>query len=125
MRTVLYEDITTNELKTLSELKQEYERSIGCGTSTEDDAFGVVIFENLVENGGNIKIVEDEILNWCNDYSKYMDSERYYSDTEIDENVKGYYESICCNGEYVDEIRKTIGGDVEGLELLIRLNALV
>lgn len=59
-----------------------------------DEEIDNIIFENLVQNGGNISIVNDSLLNLCNKIARVMESERYFTQWEQDENIKAYYMNI-------------------------------
>lgn len=86
----LYEDIDTNELFTKSELESIIYDN---GIKMNIDNF---IFENMFQNGGNIKIVNDDIIKWCNDFLTLFEADKYYSKCEQEENLKDMYTSIQC-----------------------------
>lgn len=128
MKTILYEDITTNDLKTFKEIKEEYIKQTGSDFPILYDILYKVIDENLVQNGGNIREVDDELLLWCNDYCDYVNKgcSLSYSDRDID--VKNIYECISCKGDYLYEgIMIMLENDESetAKELLARLNKLV
>jgi hypothetical protein len=102
MKTILYEDITTNELYTKMELQELWENMWCCYVT--DEEIDDIIFENLVQNGGNIQIVNDNLLDLCNRIAIACESERYFTSWEQDENIKAYYESINCNGDFKQDI---------------------
>ena len=90
--TVLYEDTTTNELYSKKELQELWENMWCCYIT--DEEVDNIIFENLTQNGGNISIVNDSLLNLCNKIARVMESERYFTQWEQDENIKAYYMNI-------------------------------
>ena len=82
----LYEDITTGNLYTFSELKQEYEVSHNCEIPVDDDTMIQIIHENVWSVGGNVLIIcdNDSVLKWCNDYSQFMEAEKHMTTEEIE-----------------------------------------
>lgn len=133
MKTELYEDITTNNLMTFEEVKQEYAKANNSDLPIDNDTMYLIIMESLYQNGGNIKLVnesEDEILKWCNDYSEYNEADRYLSQTERDESVRDTYECISSNGDYLYEeimtgLRRDKDNEIEAKEMLERLEKLL
>lgn len=92
MNTILYEDITTNKLYTKKELQEIWEIMWCCYIT--DEEIDDTIFENLTQNGGSISIVNDSLLDLCNRIASVMESERYFTQWEQDNNIKAYYENI-------------------------------
>lgn len=92
MNTILYEDITTNEMYTKNELQELWENMWCCYVT--DEEIDNIISGNLVQNGGNIQIIDDNLLDLCNRIAIACEPERYFTSWEQDENVKAYYESI-------------------------------
>lgn len=133
MKTELYEDITTNNLMTFEEVKQEYAKANNSDLPIDNDTMYLIIMENLYQNGGNIRLVnesEDKILKWCNDYSEYNEADRYLNQTERDESVRDIYECISSNGDYFYEeiitgLKRDKDNEVEAKELLERLEKLL
>lgn len=126
MKTLLYEDTTTNELKTFEEVKASYVEENNSDLPIPDDDMQLIIMENLIQNGGNIRLIDDDILKWCNDYSEYNEADRYLSQAECDEGVKDIYETINCKGDYLENIIDNITEDTdEEQELLKRLRELI
>lgn len=133
MKTELYEDITTNNLMTFEEVKQEYAKANNSDLPIDNDTMYLIIMESLYQNGGNIKLVnesEDEILKWCNDYSEYNEADRYLSQEERDESVRDIYECISSNGDYLHEeimtgLKRDKDNEAEAKELLERLERLL
>ena len=115
INTVLYEDTKTNELYTKKELQELWE-NIWCCYVT-DEEIDDIIFENLTQNGGNISIVNNKLLDLCNRIAMACESERYFTQWEQDDNIKCYYECINCNGSYKQDIIDMLK-DYEELELI-------
>ena len=113
MNTILYEDITTNELYTKKELQEIWE-IMGCCDIT-DEEIDDIVFENLTQNGGNISIVNDSSLNLCNRIASACESERYFAQWEQDDNIKAYYMNI--SSGYKQDIIQMLS-DYEELELI-------
>ena len=113
--TVLYEDITTNELYTKKELQELWENMWCCYVT--DEEIDNIIFENLEQNGGIISIVNDCLLNLCNRIAMACESARYFAQWEQDDNIKCYYECINCNGDYKQDIIDMLK-NYEELELI-------
>ena len=113
MNTILYEDITTNKLYTKKELQELWENVWCCYITNEE--IDDIIFENLTQNGGNIQIIDDNLLDLCNRIARAMESERYFAQWEQDDNIKTYYMNIS-SGYKQDIIDMLI--DYEELELI-------
>ena len=113
MNTILYEDTTTNELYTKKELQELWENMWCCYVT--DEEIDDTIFENLFQNGGNISIVNDNLLDLCNRIASVMESERYFTQWEQDDNIKAYYMNI--SDGYKQDIIDMLK-DYEELELI-------
>ena len=124
MRIRLYEDITTGNLYTFSEMKQEYEVSHNCEIPVDDDTMIQIIHENVWSVGGNVLIICDNnsVLKWCNDYAEFMEAEKHLTTEEIENSVRDIYYAIFDKDmRMIDEIKDNLS---EGDELLNRLNKL-
>lgn len=113
-KTKLYKDITTETIYTFEELKNEYEISVNVEIEIDDDTMTQIINENLWSCGGNLMVISsenNEILNWCNDYSKRMEANRVMTTEEIDESIRELYFAIISNDKYV------IGSIIDNLYL--------
>src|SRR5574344_1076152 len=115
MKTILYEDTITNELYTSKELQELWESVYSMYIT--DEEIDNIIFKNLTQNGGNISIVNDSLLDLCNRIAIACESERYFTSWEQDENIKVYYESINCNGVFVEDIIQMLA-NYEEFELI-------
>jgi hypothetical protein len=115
MKTILYEDTTTNELYTKKELQELWENMWCCYIT--DEEINDTIFKNLTQNGGDIQIIDDNLLDLCNRIAIACESERYFTSWEQDENIKAYYESINCNGDFVEDIIQMLA-NYEEFELI-------
>ena len=113
MNTILYEDTTTNELYTKKELQELWENMWCCYVT--DEELDDIIFENLAQNGGSISIVNDNLLDLCNKIARVMESERYFTQWEQDDNIKAYYMNI--SDGYKQDIIDTLK-DYEEFELI-------
>lgn len=125
MRVKLYQDITTGNLYTFSEVKQEYEVSHNCEIPVDDDTMIQIIHDNLWSVGGNMKIIcdNDPVLAWCNDYADYMEAERFLNHEEKENSIRDCYEEIINKDDFsIAAIKNYLElGD----ELLNRLNELL
>ena len=124
MRVKLYQDITTGNLYTFSEVKQEYEASHNCEIPVDDDIMIQIIHENVWSVGGNVLIICDNnsILKWCNDYAECMEAEKHLTTEEIENSVRDIYYAIFDKDmRMINEIKNNLS---EGDELLNRLNKL-
>lgn len=99
MKVILYKDITTENIMTLSEVKAEYAKANDCELPIDNETMESIIYENLALVGGNIEIIDnnDEILAWCNDYAEYMEADRYMTEEEIKDGTKENYLAILNN----------------------------
>ena len=125
MRIKLYKDITTGNLYTFTEVKQEYEVSNNCEISVDDDTMIQIIHENLWSAGGNMEIIcdNDPIIKWCNDYAKEMEANRCLTTEEIENSVRDIYYAILDKDILmINEVKYNL---FYGNELLDRLNELL
>lgn len=125
MRVKLYKDITTENLYTFSEVKQEYEASHNCELPVDDDTMIQIIHENLWFCGGDIAIISNNnsVLKWCNDYAEFMEADRCMTTEEIENSVRDiYYAIIEKDLQMIREIKDNL---FYGDELLDRLNELL
>lgn len=104
MRVKLYKDITTGYVYTFTEVKQEYEASNNCEISVDDDTMIQIIHENVWSAGGNMEIICDPIIKWCNDYAEYMEADRYMTEEETEDSIKEIYLAILNNDVMVEQI---------------------
>ena len=125
MRTNLYEDISTNTLMTFDEVRNEYMESINATLPISDDEMQLIIFENLFQNGGNIKLINessDAVLKWSNKYAEHNEVDRHYDRAGRDQNVKDIYEMVSCGD--VETIIDTFY-DVKDIKLMEQLETLL
>lgn len=123
MRTLLYKD--NDKILTFAEVRENYMTANNSELPIPDDEMLLISFLMLKQNGGNLILIQDKILSWCNDYSEYNEADRYLSQTERDSSVKDIYESILANDSYIKEIKANIDNDSTGTELLERLNEIL
>lgn len=105
----LYRDITTGKVFTLEEIKNQYMESI--------------IRENLACIGGNIEIINDDILAWCNEYTDFVEAGKTMTTEEVQTSVKNIYHAIANNVR--DLIEATKDNLFDGDELLERLKVML
>lgn len=129
-RTELYKDASTDAIMTFEEVKDAYAKAKNSDLPIDDDTMYLIIMENLVQNGGNIILINenaDSTLKWCNDYSEYKEADRFLSKEEKETSIKNIYLSIL----HGDFLHKEIVGELEretdsdSRELLNRLLELV
>ena len=60
-----------------------------------------------VTHGGVYKVLLNELTDWCNAFADYQESDRFYSQTERDENIKDYYTALYCRADYIEDIKKS------------------
>ena len=124
MKIKLYEDVTTGNLYTFSEMKQKYEVSNNCEIPVDDDTMIQIIHENVWSVGGNVLIIcdNDSVLKWCNDYAEFMEAEKHLTTEEIENSVRDiYYAILDKDMRMISNIKDNLS---EGDELLNRLNKL-
>ena len=122
-RTKLYRD-DTGEIFTFHEIKVEFTKLYNLEEESASEEVEEFIFENLVQNGGNIEVLtdeNDEVLKWCNDYAKFMEADRHLSQGEKDKSVKEIYCMVngCDNLDSV--ISNLVDGTKDGQQLYDRL----
>lgn len=91
----------------------------------DNETMQLIIHENLTQNGGNLILIEDEILAWVNDYCEYMEADRYLSETEKLFSAKNIYECIICKDKFCETLNTYLSENAEGKELLSRLRKLL
>lgn len=110
--TRLYEDTTTNQIKTFDEVKEEYIIVNDSDLPISDDVMHMIILNELVQNGGNIRLIHehnDELLKWVNDYGDLLEADRYFNQSERDMSARNLYLSIGMNDvDTVTEIKKAL-----------------
>ena len=109
-KTNLYKDITTGDIYTLQEMKNAYAVANDCDLTIDDYGMEAIIYENLSCVGGNIEIINDKILDFCNDFSDFMEADRYMEQEEIDVCTKENYHGII-SGD--DDIIESIFDNIE------------
>lgn len=104
-KTNLYKDITTGDIYTLQEMKNAYAVANDCDLPIDDYDMESVIFKNLSCVGGNIEIINDKILDFCNDFSDFMEADRGMEQEEIDVCTKeNYYGIIIGDDDIIESI---------------------
>lgn len=119
MKTELFKD-KDGKICTFSELREHYMVIHNSDLPIDDGTMQLLIYENLVQNGGDITLIRDDALAWCNDYSEYNEADRYLSQEERDNSVKHIYECIVNHDSNMAEVASCLT-DLEGDILLKRL----
>lgn len=109
-RTELFKDITTGTIYTLQEMKDAYEVANDCDMSIDDYNMKSIICENLACIGGNIEIIDDNFLQFLNDYAEFMCADRCMNQEEIDMSIKENYIGMT---EYDEDIVLSIFDNIE------------
>ena len=127
-KTKLYRDTVNGKLLTYEEVKDEYADAVQAELPIDDDTFGIILAHMLVQNGGRYLMIKDKILEWCNDYAEYKESERFLSQQERNISIRDIYESIETKGDYIfneiiTELRRET--DEDSVKLFERLKTLI
>lgn len=109
-RTELFKDITTGTIYTLQEMKEAYAVANDCDMSIDDYDMKSIIYENLACIGGNIEIIDDNFLQFLNDYAVFMEADRCMNQEEIDMSIKENYLGMT---EYDEDIVLSIFDNIE------------
>lgn len=126
MRTRLYKDVENNNILVLSDVKDIYAEVNNSDLPIPDAEMELIILTEMVTSkGGNLAVINDEILEWCNDYSEYQEADRYLNQEEKALSVRNVYTNICCRDEFCSELTKYLTDDEEGKKLLSRLEKLL
>lgn len=119
----LYKNITTDNIYTLEEVKAQYAEANGCELPIDDGTMESVIYENLACIGGNIQILNDDVLAWCNDYAEAVEADRFLCQAEIDESFRDLYIAIIENdADLITAIKDNL---YNADEILNRLDAIL
>lgn len=94
MKTLLYKDCSTEKILTFNEVKAAYMEANNSDLPIPDDDMQLIILENSVNIGGNISVVKDAVLDWCNEYAEFNEADRYLSQSERDTSVRDIYECL-------------------------------
>lgn len=121
MKTELFQK--DGKVYTFEELRELYKEMHDSDLPIDDGTMQLLIYENLVQNGGTITLIKDDVLLWCNDYSEYNEADRFLNQTERDDSVKHIYECILSKDSYLEEVEKCLV-DSDRQELLTRLQQL-
>lgn len=120
MKTVLYIDTKDFSFKTFNMLKDEYEYKTEKDVS--DEEMLKIIESNRLFHGGDLCIVDDNVLAWCNDHAEHVEADRYLSRVERDESILNIYLDICsCSYSMLGSLKDTLLEDEEGKLLYKRL----
>ena len=116
----LYKDITTGDIKTFLEIKAEYSLTIEAELPIDNLTMEQIVMENLVQNGGNIQLINfknDNVLAWIKQYEDLTDGD--FTREEKEQSVKNIYISIMENDEHIihslNEVLVEYGNDGEWL----------
>lgn len=108
-KTKLYKDTTTGDIKTFKEVKEEHAESIGADLPIDDDTMSMIILEKLVQNGGNLQLINDDVLVWCNEYAIRVEADRGMDQDEIDDSIKEIYLAILSNDtRFLESVKDNI-----------------
>ncbi len=109
MKTQLYN--MNNEIMTLEDVRNWYGEKNNSDLPISDNEMVLIIHTDLKYI---IKIINDDILNWCNKYAEAVDVDRYLSKEERDESIKLIYQSIRDNDSILlPDVKKIISEGVE------------
>lgn len=121
-KTELFRYVGNDEIKIFKDIQDDYMEEVGADLPIPYDEMHLIVMLRLVQNGGNIVIINDDILAWCNEFAEYNEAERYLSQDERDMSVRNIYENISSKDGFVEHIKECLI-DPDGDELLARLNA--
>lgn len=123
MKTRLYRDMLTDKLFTIAEYKDAYEFEHNCDLPVDEDTI-LSILNGQLYPIGNIRMIKNDILVWCNDYADYNEADRYLSKDEKDISVRDIYEYVLSRDTSFIKDMKEYMDDKNGIELLNRLEKL-
>lgn len=117
MKNKLFHYKNSEELKTFSELKEDYANEVGADIPIPDDDAELILMQRLVQNGGNIVMINDKTLSFLHEFALHNESPRYLSKLEQMESIRNLYCDIrhCLNNKN-HEVR-----EVEEEELMVRM----
>ena len=120
-KTELFRYVGNDEIKIFKDIQDDYMEEVGANLPIPYDEMHLIIMLRLAQNGGNIVIINDDILAWCNEFAEYNEAERYLSQDERDMSVRNIYENISAKDCFVEHIKECLV-EPDGAELLARLN---
>ena len=101
-------------LYTFTRIKGIYEEINNCEMNVDNDTMKNIINHNLVQNGGQLELVQDNILEWCNNYAEYQDADRYLNIEEQEESILNIYLSII-DGDIEDILENLLDDTSDGI----------
>ena len=121
MKTELFRYVGSNDIKTFEQIQNDYMEENGSNLPIPYDEMHLIIMLRLVQNGGNIVIINDDLLKWCNKYSDYNEADRFLSQEEKNSSIRDIYCNIMSKDvRFVDEIKSCLA-DEDGAVLLEQL----
>lgn len=124
MKTKLYKYVNSEEVKTFEEMREDYAKEVKADLPIPDDEMELILILRFQKNGGNVILIEDDILNWCNDFADMKEANRYLSAIEKNESVRDIYCNIKSKGTFLDNLIEDLRIEKEN-ELLERLMSFI
>lgn len=91
MKNKIFHYKDSQELKTFAELKEDYAEEVGADLPIPDDDAELILMQRLVQNGGNIVMINDKILSFLHEFALHNEAPRYLSKKEQMESIRDLY----------------------------------
>lgn len=123
MATILFKDLNDGKILVLNDIKEQYAEKNNSDLPISDaEIIAIALLDKQ-----NYKVINDDILNWCNDYSIFCEADRYLSYEELDLSIRDIYIEILEKDKHVDGFKNylRLNHNSESEELLERLEQLL
>lgn len=123
MATILFKDLNDGKILVLNDIKERYAEKNDSDLPISDaEIIAIALLDKQ-----NYKVINDDILNWCNDYSIFCEADRYLSYEELDLSIRNIYIEILEKDKHVDGFKNylRLNHNSESEELLERLEQLL
>lgn len=108
MRNKLFHYRACEEIKTFSDLKEDYANEVGADLPIPNDDAELILMQRLVQNGGNIVMINDKTLAFLHKLAQHNEAERFLNRAEQMESIRDLY----CDVRYCVKM----GGDKKALK---------
>ena len=108
MKNKLFHYKDCEEIKTFANLKEDYAEEVGADLPIPNDDAELILIQRLVQNGGNIVMINDKTLAFLHKLAIHNEAERFLNREEQMESIRDLY----CDVQYCVKI----GGDKEALK---------
>ena len=95
MKNKLFHYRDCEEIKTFTDLKEDYAEEVGADLPIPNDDAELILMQRLVQNGGNIVMINDKILSFLHKLALHNEADRYLNKDEQMLSIRNLYCDIC------------------------------